>query len=1241
MNPLKKTIFITATIFLMFFIACGGGGNNNDNTNNNNNTPTVSISITQTLNMLVGETKTLSVTRQNTDDFTLSVSPASGSSCVKSGINAVTCTPTAAGTYTVTVTATADTSKSASATVTVTESNQSDPSTSDTYKLSVRKFGEGVITGNGINCGDTCDNIYNEGTTVTLTASAGNAWEFRSWAGCDSVNGASCTITIDADKTALPTFGRQTLQIYPDVVVLEDAAMSAFIRNDGTTYYFYSSAAQIGALKPGDIIVSGKGEGLLRKVTSVQTFGDQIVLETTDASLSEVVREGTISWTKHFTEDDPGQEASAANGAQLMAALSQVRLAESDGGGVKASLKRSIDKVLFDDKGIKVEITGSIELSAALDIAWDYSEWGLQEFKTTFITELNNQLSLKASGKSPELDITKELFRKTFEPVFFMVGPVPVVIIPEVVVYVGVKGNADGSVTATVHLNTNRTAGVYWKNGEGWSSIDEYNPPAFTWDPIVASAKASLSGRLSPAINLMLYGLIGPQLRLEGSLEAKIQANAEVKPGDAFIHLNAALYGGFGAYVSVQSDVLKMIGLDIGKYEKELFGAQWKLAEWGFEAATPDPEGTPDLDYDCFGYFTGDGAKIFGGALANLYDMKTCKLVADKSGIWRIGLTNLSTNGNVSWSLAFGRQDPNLETIISSNGVRGGYDSGEMFLQPGEYYVTLSFIGHFQFQIIENVPYSLLVTYEEDDGRYEDERNNSWEEATEITFGEPKIGSLLNGYDADWFKFKTDTSGKYRIKLNNLSTNGNVSWSLVFGRQYPNPETIISRTSSNGVRGGYDSGEMFLEPGEYYVALSFSGQFQFQIIENVSYSLLVSNTEGTDASPTYVITATPSPIDFGSVQAPYTQPVARTVTVTNTGTGSVTLTRPTATNYDIGALSTTTLASNATSTFTIRPKANLPAGTYNETITISGGNGASATVSASFAVTTSSSGGVFTTIVHPELGGTSILGINDNGQVVGTVENLFGGGGAFLKDGDSFIEIAHPDHPYALYLAGNVASGINNSGQVVGYWFDFSTYDFDSGSYEQQGFLYDGSYTKIILPAGWAFEAGGKSGINDSGQVAGCFTDSDNKRHGFLKDGNNYTVIDYPGAADGVGTCATGLNNKGQIVGYFQDANGYNHGFLKDGGSYTLIDHPDAVGGGVLLSGTIVHDINDSGQIVGSFLDSNNIQHGFLKDSDRFITIDHPDATNSTSAVGINNYGQIVGSYSDGNGTNGFLLEGI
>jgi len=103
-------------------------------------------------------------------------------------------------------------------------------------------------------------------------------------------------------------------------------------------------------------------------------------------------------------------------------------------------------------------------------------------------------------------------------------------------------------------------------------------------------------------------------------------------------------------------------------------------------------------------------------------------------------------------------------------------------------------------------------------------------------------------------------------------------------------------------------------------------------------------------SATYTISAS-TLTPFGSLQIPYTQPAAQTVTVTNTGTGAITLTQPTAANYVIGTLSATNLAAGATATFTVRPKAGLAAGTYNETINISGSNSVAATVSASFTVT--------------------------------------------------------------------------------------------------------------------------------------------------------------------------------------------------------------------------------------------------------------------------------------------------
>ncbi len=102
---------------------------------------------------------------------------------------------------------------------------------------------------------------------------------------------------------------------------------------------------------------------------------------------------------------------------------------------------------------------------------------------------------------------------------------------------------------------------------------------------------------------------------------------------------------------------------------------------------------------------------------------------------------------------------------------------------------------------------------------------------------------------------------------------------------------------------------------------------------------------------TYTITADPVTKDFGSLTIGYIAPAAQTVTITNTGNSSVTLTQPTSTNYAIGALSDTTLAANGTATFTVAPKTGLAVGNYNETLTVSTDQSTNATVELSFTVT--------------------------------------------------------------------------------------------------------------------------------------------------------------------------------------------------------------------------------------------------------------------------------------------------
>ena len=129
-------------------------------------------------------------------------------------------------------------------------------------------------------------------------------------------------------------------------------------------------------------------------------------------------------------------------------------------------------------------------------------------------------------------------------------------------------------------------------------------------------------------------------------------------------------------------------------------------------------------------------------------------------------------------------------------------------------------------------------------------------------------------------------------------------------------------------------------------------------------TITVKTTDGSNISDTCTVTVTQSTysisadtkaLDFGSVYTGYTQPAAKTVTITNDGNQQVTVTLPTANDFVITAGtgftdSTATLAPKGTATFTVQPKAGLSVGTYSENITVSGSEGATVTIPASFTV---------------------------------------------------------------------------------------------------------------------------------------------------------------------------------------------------------------------------------------------------------------------------------------------------
>lgn len=147
----------------------------------------------------------------------------------------------------------------------------------------------------------------------------------------------------------------------------------------------------------------------------------------------------------------------------------------------------------------------------------------------------------------------------------------------------------------------------------------------------------------------------------------------------------------------------------------------------------------------------------------------------------------------------------------------------------------------------------------------------------------------------------------------------------------------------------------------------------------------------------YSISASPATLNFGSIYDDQAAPAAQTVTITNTGNQRVTLTQPTADNYVIGTLSATELAPNATATFTVQPKAGLSAGTYNEILTISGSDSASAAIALTFTVNERPYNGKYSYEIVSDVGENGTIDVD-----------------RYATEGDQVTIIVSPDEAYLL-----------------------------------------------------------------------------------------------------------------------------------------------------------------------------------------------------------------------------------
>jgi hypothetical protein len=179
--------------------------------------------------------------------------------------------------------------------------------------------------------------------------------------------------------------------------------------------------------------------------------------------------------------------------------------------------------------------------------------------------------------------------------------------------------------------------------------------------------------------------------------------------------------------------------------------------------------------------------------------------------------------------------------------------------------------------------------------------------------------------------------------------------------------------------------------------------------------------------------------------------------------------------------------------------------------------------------------GVITTLEPP--GSIRSQGgfINAQGQAVGAYRSADQKRHGFIWKNGFFTTINVPnDYP----TWGSTLLGINDHGQVVGSYVDENG-DANNSNVNRHGFLLsNGSYTTLDVPNSLFTVA---EGINNAGQIGGLYFDIDSNRHGFVLTKSTYTTVDVP---DAIATSVYSINSKGEISGSYTDKYGKDHGFI-------------------------------------------------------------------------------------------------
>jgi|GEM_PF-2741465 len=290
-------------------------------------------------------------------------------------------------------------------------------------------------------------------------------------------------------------------------------------------------------LEIGDIIVSSYGNGLLRKISKITETVEGLEIETEFAHLTEVVNEGQTTFS------------SLLSSQRIMKIKYHKKGVEVDTSLMKSTedtqLEYDID--VFLDPSEKIHIQGDFsiltELNGQLKIGYIPPRVSL--FELTY--EIEQSLNLSANIELINLYYEHEvdLVSIYFQPIIALISGVPVVLVPELEMAVGIETEVYCDLYTGINQEMDYIVGIRYEDRD-WSTINEFSK-YFNYTPPYLDCNAGARAYIRPQFNILIYGVLSPYLY--GDLYGKIEANINDNPW-------WNLYAGADLGVGVEAEIL-------------------------------------------------------------------------------------------------------------------------------------------------------------------------------------------------------------------------------------------------------------------------------------------------------------------------------------------------------------------------------------------------------------------------------------------------------------------------------------------------------------------------------------------------------------------------------------------------------------------------------------------------------------------------------------------------------------